>query len=320
MVLHYETIVQKIQKGSELSKEEVEVKIKKKLDDLQGLISKEGAGQIVANELNIKLFDSTPQVTKIENLEVGSNAVILTAKILQKYDIRSFNKNNRQGRVANLLIGDETAVTRLVIWDEHIIEETEKIQEGDIIKLQGGYVRQNQNYREVHLGNKAQLLVNPEGEKIETVKEVQTKAPAQKITLKEARPNNFIESYGYIVQVFEPRYYHACPNCNKKVLPKGVEFVCQEHGNVVPQKTPIVNIVIDDGTECLRAVCFRQLAQKIVGTTERPYEEIKKENEGRAITFRGKVTRNDMFDRTELMLNSLEEANPVEIMAEISGN
>ena len=52
----YDEVVEKIVSETELSKEDVDDKVKIKMDQLSGLISKEGAAHIIANELNVTLI------------------------------------------------------------------------------------------------------------------------------------------------------------------------------------------------------------------------------------------------------------------------
>ena len=54
----YEDIISKIKSGSKLSEEEIEAKIEAKLKQLSGLISKNGAAHIIANELGVKLIEN----------------------------------------------------------------------------------------------------------------------------------------------------------------------------------------------------------------------------------------------------------------------
>ena len=170
MILGYETIIGKIIEQTQLPREEIELKIQKKLGELQGLISKEGAAHIIANSYSVKLFDSTPRTLKISNLQAGLNYVNLIARILTIYDVRKFTKNNNERRVANIIIGDETGTTRLVIWGEKLIDRIPDMKEGDIIKIINAQSRENNSSMELHLGNKAELEINPEGEKIGEIK------------------------------------------------------------------------------------------------------------------------------------------------------
>ena len=50
-----ETVLTKLKENG-LSDEEIETKIKQKMDQLSGLISREGAAHIIANEMGIKVL------------------------------------------------------------------------------------------------------------------------------------------------------------------------------------------------------------------------------------------------------------------------
>ena len=52
--LPLQDIINKIKEKTELSEAEINSKINQKLDQLSGLISKEGAAHIIANELGVK--------------------------------------------------------------------------------------------------------------------------------------------------------------------------------------------------------------------------------------------------------------------------
>ena len=62
----YNDIVQKISETANISSEEIETKVNAKLKQLSGLISKEGAAHIIANELGVKLFENTSGKLKIK--------------------------------------------------------------------------------------------------------------------------------------------------------------------------------------------------------------------------------------------------------------
>ena len=314
MILDYETILRKIIDKSGLSKTDVEAKIKEKQIQLQDLISKEGAAHIISNELGIKLFDETPQTLKINNIQVGLNSVNLSGKILNIYETRSFQKNNRSGNIGSLLIGDETGTIRIVIWDENLIKLIKEMKQGDIIKIMNGYSKQNNNgFKELHLGGKSQILINPDGEKIEEVKITQISCRKK---IKDLNNPGFAEVFGTVVDIFEPKYYNSCPICSKKLFPELDKFKCQEHGITIPKKTPVLNIYFDDGTGNIRAVLFREQAEKLMNKKEN-LDELKKEARGKQLLLKGKVTKNEMFNRMELVVNNLEEPDPKEIIAEL---
>jgi len=84
---NYDRIIEKISKISGVSKEEIERKIEAKRAKLSGLISKEGAAQVVAAELGIS-FDN--EKLKIEELLPGMRKVNVTGKVVNIYPARTF--------------------------------------------------------------------------------------------------------------------------------------------------------------------------------------------------------------------------------------
>ncbi|MBU4208425.1 MAG: hypothetical protein KKD12_01890, partial [Proteobacteria bacterium] len=63
-----------------------------------------------------------------------------------------FNSKGRAGKVASFVIGDETGTIRIVMWGEQA-ENIAKLKENMIVKVLSGYVRENQNGKEVHLND-----------------------------------------------------------------------------------------------------------------------------------------------------------------------
>src|SRR3989338_8665505 len=170
--LTYQQIIEKIQKEKGLSVNEIEIRVKSKLKELSDLISKEGAAYIVANELGVKVFeDFGKKVLKINQLIAGIGSLNIVGKVVDVYDVREFDKNNRKGKVASLLIGDETGTCRAVLWDTNHIKEVENgnIAKDRVIKIKNAYVKENNGFKEIHLGNRASIDLNPE-EKINEVK------------------------------------------------------------------------------------------------------------------------------------------------------
>ncbi len=312
MILDYETIISRITSSTNLPKVEIEQKVRQKLIDYQDLISKEGAAHMIANEFNVKLFDNSNKILKIKQIQQGLNSLSLVGKVVTINDTRSFQKNGRQGRIGSLLLGDETGTVRTVIWDEKLIDLIKEINAGDILKIVNAYSKENNGYKEIHLGSKSQLLINPENE---TVGEVRLGSAATRKQIKDLQENESVEVLGTIVQVFEPKSYNACPVCSKKVMPQGEVFTCAEHGNVPPKQIPILNIFFDDGTGNIRAVLFRDQATKLIG--DKSYEELKKESLGKQLILRGRVTKNELFNRIELAAYFVEEAQPEKVLAEL---
>jgi len=319
--LTYQQIVEKIQKEKSLSLSEIEVKVKAKLRELSDLISKEGAAYIVANELGVKIFEDFGKKTlKINQLIGGIGSLNLVGKVVDVYDVREFDKNNRKGKVASFLIGDETGTCRVVLWDTNHIKEVENgnIIKDKVIKVKNAYVKENNGFKEIHLGNRANIDLNPE-EKIDNVKLGLIRDIIKK-QIKDLTPGEFASISGTIVQVFEPKFYDACSECGKKI---NESLKCELHPNSVASKMPVFNFYLDDGSDNIRLVAFRDNAHKLIENLneikENPalFEETRINLLGSQYIFTGKVTKNEMFDRKEFIINNIEQINPEEVAQEI---
>ncbi len=320
--LTYEQIIEKIQKEKEISLTEIELKIKNKLKELSDLISKEGAAYIVANELGVKVYEDFGKKTlKINQLISGIGSLNIVGKVVDVYEIRDFNTKNRKGRVASFLIGDETGTARAVLWDINHIKEIENgnIVKDKVIKIKNAYVKENNGFKEIHLGNRASIDLNPE-EKIDDVKIGYAREVIKK-QIKDLIAGEFAGISGTIVQVFEPRFYEACAECGKKVNNETLK--CELHQNSLTTKNPIFNFYLDDGTDTIRLVAFRENVSKLITNIneirENPalFEESRGNLLGSQFMFTGKVTKNEMFDRKEFIINSMEQIDIEEAAQEL---
>jgi replication factor A1 len=79
-----------------------------------------------------------PVEAKVGDLTPQSKAVNVTAKVVSKTEIREIpmGRDGSPHKVSDALIGDETGVVYLTLWDENI----EKVNEGDSVRVENGYV------------------------------------------------------------------------------------------------------------------------------------------------------------------------------------
>lgn len=324
MGLTYEQIVEKIRAHASLTDFEIEKKVKEKLDKLSYLISKEGAAHIVANELGVKVFEAPKGGRlKVKELQPQQRNIDLLAKVVKFYGIRSFKTEKKEGRNASFLVGDETGKVRVTVWDETLLPTVEKIKEEGIILIKNAYIRENNGFKEVHLGSGSQLILDPPGETVGEVGAARMEAARRAIA--DLQEKELATVTGTVVQVFEPRFYEACGVCGKKVSIE--DGRCREHGLVEKKLSPVVNIILDDGTDNIRVVFFRDQAEAVLGTPmaelakvrDNPlaFEEIRDKVLAKQVQITGRVTRNEMFDRLEMVANSVEEAKP-EVAAGVS--
>lgn len=315
----YAQIIERIKKEANISENDIEEKINEKMKQLSGLISKEGAAHIVANELGIKLFDAFYGKLQIKNILVGLRNVETVGKVLQTYELREFTTNERQGKVASMVIGDETGTIRVVMWGNQA-DNIKNIKNGMTIKTVGGYVKDNNGFIELHLNERSQLILNPPGESIGNVKQYTIERKAiDKLTENDSQ----VEILGTIVQIFEPRFFEICPECNKRAKNVEGSFTCEVHNSIDPNYSYVLNLIVDDGTETIRTVFFRDSMEKLINLSKEKilefkdsldkFEEIKTELLGNIIKVNGRVKKNIFFDRLELVANDVSlNPNPEE--------
>ena len=297
---NYEKLIDRITRTSGLEKNEIEKKVSAKQEKISGLISKEGAAQIVASELGISL-DS--EKSKIDELAPGMKRVNVIGKVINLFPVRSFTRDGEERKVANLQIADETANTKVVLWDTNHISliETNKIIEGSVIEILNASSRDN----EVHLGNFSELKLSKE-----VFETVQTEKIFKEKDIKDFKISDEIKIRAFIVQAFDPRFFNVCSDCKKKVVNEGENFICQEHGKIVPEKRSLMNIVLDDGTESIRSVLFHEKLKDLgILDPEKFSEEEKQKLLGKEMVFSGVVRMNKFFNNPELTIDSAKEVN-----------
>ena len=293
-----------------LDKAEIEKRVEAKKAKLSGLISKEGAAQIIAAELGIN-FEN--QDLKISELVAGMRRVNVIGKIINLFPVREFEKNGNKGKVVNLILADDSGNIRLVLWDMNHIEliENETIKQGDVIEIKNGSTRDG----EIHLSGFGELKKSSS-----VLENVQTAPSVSEVSLEEVRQGQGVRIRGIVVQVFQPRFYSVCPECNKKVIKEGETCRCAEHGVVKPKDKAILNFVLDDGTETMRVVMFSDQVNSLI-----PEDDLK--DEGKAAAFRddfigteiylsGNVKRNQLFNNLEIVASGVEKVE-VEKLIEV---
>jgi ssDNA-binding replication factor A large subunit len=313
----YESILLMIQEKSTLSREQIEAKIKEKLDLLSGLVSKEGAAHIIANELGISLVAKTSGKMQVSKLLNGMRDVSILAKVVQVYEAKTFEKSGKSGSVGSFIAGDESGTIRVVLWNEQT-KRLSELKKGDVVRIEAAYVRPRQDGVELHLGDRSVLTVNPQGEVVNFSVPSQS---GEKKKLNEITANdNTVEVTGTVVQVFDPRFYEVCPTCGKRARMDGSRWVCDNHGVITPAYAYVINAFIDDSTEQMRIVCFKEQARELLRKSDTEimafkdspelFETARTEMLAAFLSILGRVRKNEMFDRLEITAQKISPANP----------
>jgi len=298
---NYDKLLERVSKASNLPIEEIERKIEAKKAKLSGLISKEGAAQIVAAEIGINLDMENLKLSEIFH---GMKRANVLGKVIDVFPIREFKKKDRSGRVVNLRIADDTSNARVVFWDEsHIaLVENGTITKDTVIQLSNVNVRNG----ELHLGSFSDVKIS---------KEIIDRVVKDKIfdsaKLKDLKVGQNVRIRALIVQTFEPRYFEVCPECKKRA----VEGECKIHGKVEPLKKALLSIVLDDGSSTIRSVLFGEAINSL-GFTDEEIFSLEKFTEkkgfimGEEKMFYGTAKNNTLYNTVEF---TIERHEPVDI-------
>ncbi len=308
---NYDLLIDRIVKATDIDRDEIERKVEAKKAKLSGLISREGAAQIIAAELGVS-FEN--QDVKISELMPGMRKVNVMGKIIQLFPIREFEKNGRSGKVANFRFADETGNCRVVLWDtKHIgLLESGEVKEGDVVEIRNASTRDT----EVHLSSFSEFKKSSV-----IIEDVKVENESKEVEISGLVNGQSVRIRGIVVQMFPIRFYNVCPECNKKVNSENDIFSCAEHGQVSPKRKGILNFVLDDGTECVRCVLFSDAINKLSNEEELADEEkfniFRKDFLGSEIHVSGNVRRNSLFNNLELIGNDVSMVDIEKLIVEL---
>ncbi len=165
-----EDIIEKILKHhSEYDRKDILTMIKEKREELgEDIINDEAAALIVARELGVDLLQDTSQGRfRIEDITEDKRNVALIAKVMRLDPVRTFRrKDGSEGRVASILVGDDTGTIRVVLWDDMTKAISEgHVKIGDILQIRGGYVKKGfRDALELNIGRMGTIRVLEEDE------------------------------------------------------------------------------------------------------------------------------------------------------------
>lgn len=302
---NYEKLVEKIAKSSGLSKEEINRKIEAKRAKLSGLISSDGAAQIVAAELGVN-FEN--EKLKIDELLPGMRKINTCGKIIALFPIRTFKtQKGDEGKVLNCIIADETSNIKVVFWDTNHISliENGEINQNDVIEITNASMRDS----ELHLGSFSEVKKsNKDIENVKSEKVVKEKK------IKSFKIGDSVLLRAFIVQVFQPKFFEVSKETGKKLTEE------EKTQGISADKRALINLVLDDGTETIRAVLFNENISALGLNNLEDKEKLSFQIEdllGKEFLFSGNIRKNNFFNNEEFIVDSVKEINLDELIAQL---
>jgi ssDNA-binding replication factor A large subunit len=237
---------------------------------------------------------------KLDKLESGMNDVNAYARVVRVFAPTEFQRETGKGRVATIIVTDGTE-RRLALWDDNAAW-AEKAKAGDVVKVEGAYVKENRGNLELHLGWRGRLLLNPTS----APKLPDVKLGGERVEIRDLGDEGFKEIRATVVRAFPPNVFSVCAKCGARA--EG------EHCGAPAKAAMVVSAELDDGTGVVRASLFREAAEKLLGFTADDYAKkpkVFKEDklEGKEYVFVGRVKRNEQFNRIDFVVNAFNDVD-----------
>lgn len=92
---------------------------------------------------------------KINELKDGSVKVNVEGKVVEKEAAREITTKFGRTKVANAVLEDDSGTIVLVLWGD----DTDKVNEGDNVKIENGYIREWNGTLQLNVGKYGKLTV-----------------------------------------------------------------------------------------------------------------------------------------------------------------
>jgi hypothetical protein len=274
-------------------------------------------GRIMPSEIKLKLpplkkGGKTP--LSLSEIEPNQQSFNIEARVLKVYPPRDYEG----GSFASLLVSDGKATLRVVLWDDKS-KEAEKLARDDAILIEKAYSRASMSEEvEVHVGKYGSLRKitdskTPKASQIEG-------STLSEVKIADLEPSDGrVRLSGTVVglDANRPLLYGSCPSCGKGVQDLGGSWFCEACGDVDPDINMVASLVVEDDTGNIRAVAFREAAEKVLGMTLQDAASlIQKSSDdsvplvkaegrlvGKKISLIGKVRYNEYSDQLEFLID-----------------
>ncbi|MEM4625611.1 MAG: hypothetical protein QXJ28_02500, partial [Candidatus Pacearchaeota archaeon] len=171
------------------------------------------------------------------------------------------------------------------------------IKKDDVVEISNASVRND----ELHLSGFSDIKKSKE-----IIEEVNLSKNINEKPLNELKVGESAIIRAFITQVFEPKFFEVCPECKKRTI----ESLCDVHGDVISEKKALLSLVLDDGTENMRAILFNDKLN-LIGLNDSDLEDkdnfFKKKMEiiGKEFLFSVTMRENRVLSINELIVNDV---------------
>jgi len=290
-------LLEELEKKSGRSREEINRRIENKIKELNNLITVEGAIYIVAREMGIELPTERRRI-KISSILPGIRKLNFYGRVFRISKVVEFNVGGRRGKVVNLLVGDDSGYVKVVLWNDQVEYVNKgKLTIGSVVQIINGFSKEgNYGEVEVHLGSNGLLKVLNDLKDLPSAEELEQRFSSfERVKIKDIRIGN-AEIVGFIVRVFKANY------------------IVESDG----EKLLVLPTLMDDGTSTIRVVFFRDLAEYLIGMSTEEFGRLDEKNRneiiekkvlGRELLVQGRVKRNEVSEKLEMIASYVNPLN-----------
>ncbi|MDR0493974.1 MAG: hypothetical protein LBH74_10140 [Nitrososphaerota archaeon] len=146
-------------KNSQISQNQILEQLEAERTKTDGLLGDETLLRLIAAKLGVQVSQTTFQLNNIISsgcLFAGLYDVNVAGRLIAVFPVKNFSGEEKSGKLATLMIGDNDGLLRVVLWNEkaELVEKGE-LKAGQIVKLSHGYTRDDRYGKtELHLGTK----------------------------------------------------------------------------------------------------------------------------------------------------------------------
>jgi len=244
-------------------------------------------------DVNIPKKISAPEI-KIEMLSEGSEEIPYFSFIAQIMKIVTFKKTE-DSSFASMMVADNTGAAVLRVYN------CGEIKEGEFIRVPVAYKKSNRE------GDKRVIITSladiekvgtiPFKPSLEKVEELQKLQDYTRKYIRDIQKGDYVEIRGTLVEVFEPRVFE----------------------NEDSDQNLVMSGYVDDGTDVVMNVFFGTKAASLLSkdlewlfnADEEKIKSVIRSVRGKEVLVKGKVQLNNYSKKLEVIVASVEEANPI---------
>lgn len=133
--------------------------MKKDYEDVSFMDELDIARMIVGEYINEKNIPNANnnEIDTISSLETGLHDISITGRVIRISNAKKFTtKKGKEGKVANLMIADNSGEIRVVLWTDNI-KHLKKIKEGNVVKINNVEIKDGFRAQEAHMQNRSNI-------------------------------------------------------------------------------------------------------------------------------------------------------------------